>query len=46
MTTGAWITLFLSVGFVVGLLAWCIWKLIYGGPVEPPAEDRDALKKR
>lgn len=28
MTTGGWIIMVLSVGFVTGLLAWCIWKVL------------------
>jgi hypothetical protein len=28
MTTGGWINLFLSVGFVVTLLVWCVWRVI------------------
>jgi hypothetical protein len=46
MTPGGWITLFLSVGFMVGLLGWCVWKLLRGGPVAPSSEDREALKDR
>ena len=30
MTTGGWINLTLSLGFVLGLLGWCIWKLFSG----------------
>lgn len=45
MTLGGWINLILSVGVVVTLLAWCIWKLLYGGSVPPPPEDREILKK-
>jgi hypothetical protein len=28
LTAGGWITMILSVGFVVGLLTWCVWKVI------------------
>ena len=28
MNTGGWIIMLLSVGFVTGLLAWCIWKVL------------------
>jgi len=28
MSTGGWITMLLSVGFVTGLLAWCMWKVL------------------
>lgn len=28
MTVGGWITMLLSVGFVTGLLAWCIFKVL------------------
>ena len=31
MTLGGWITMLLSVGFVTGLLAWCVW-LVLGRP--------------
>ncbi len=27
MTTGGWINLILSIGFVLGLFGWCLWKL-------------------
>jgi hypothetical protein len=27
MTTGGWINLVLSLGFVLGLFGWCVWKL-------------------
>ena len=35
MTPGGWINLTLSVGFVVGLFAWCIWKTLQGPPPPP-----------
>lgn len=28
LTAGGWVTMILSVGFVVGLLGWCVWKVI------------------
>ncbi|HHY84085.1 MAG TPA: hypothetical protein GYA07_00915 [Verrucomicrobia bacterium] len=28
MSTGGWITMSLSVGFVVGLFVWCIWRVM------------------
>jgi hypothetical protein len=28
MTTGGWITMFVSVGFVTVLLAWCVYKVL------------------
>jgi len=28
MTIGGWITMLVSVGFVTGLLSWCIWKVL------------------
>lgn len=28
MTPGGWIVMCLSVGFVTGLLAWCIYKVV------------------
>ncbi len=34
MTIGGWINLLLSVGFVVGLLGWCLWRLL-SGPAAP-----------
>ena len=36
MTIGGWITMLLSVGFVTGLLGWCIYKVA----LEPDAEER------
>ena len=35
MTTGGWINLSLSVGFVVALFAWCVWKTLKGPPPPP-----------
>jgi len=32
MTLGGWITMLLSVGFVTGLLAWCVWLVIRKRP--------------
>lgn len=28
MSTGGWITMILSVGFVTSLLAWCMWRVL------------------
>ena len=36
LTIGGWITMILSVGFVTGLLVWCIVKVMR----EPDAEHR------
>lgn len=30
MTTGGWINLLLSLGFVLSLFGWCAWKLLHG----------------
>ena len=32
MTTGGWINMIVSVGFVVGLFAWCIWRVFHAPP--------------
>ena len=47
MTVGGWITMLLSVGFVVGLFVWCIYKVITAKPapdtmahVEPVEESQ------
>jgi hypothetical protein len=37
MTLGGWINLTLSLGFVLGLLGWCCWKLL-SGRAEPEEE--------
>jgi hypothetical protein len=34
MTAGGWFTMILSVGFVVLLFAWCIWRVL--GSRQPP----------
>lgn len=46
MTTGGWITLVLSVGFVTGLFLYCIIRVVTGphpthqlGHIEPVHED-------
>jgi hypothetical protein len=37
MTLGGWITMLLSVGFVTGLLAWCMWLVLSApGDAEAP----------
>jgi choline-glycine betaine transporter len=28
MTTLAWVFMLVSVGFVVGLMVWCFWKVL------------------
>lgn len=47
MTTGGWINLILSVGFVTVLFVWCIAKVLRGhradrelGHIEPLHEDQ------
>jgi hypothetical protein len=47
MTTGGWITLFLSVGFVTGLFVYCVFRVLFGqhpkhelGHIEPLHEDQ------
>jgi hypothetical protein len=42
MTTGGWITMILSVGFVTGLFVYCVWRVLFGkhpdhqlGHIEP-----------
>lgn len=48
MTPGGWINLILSVGFVTGLFAWCIWRVLHEpehegqqmAHVEPIEEDQ------
>jgi hypothetical protein len=47
MTIGGWITMILSVGFVTGLFAWCIYRVLKGpehpggyAHVEPIEEDQ------
>ena len=32
MTTGGWITMLLSVGFVTGLFGWCIFQVLTRKP--------------
>lgn len=47
MTTGGWLTMIFSVGFVTLLFAWCVWKVLFGtrpnhhqlGHIEPVHED-------
>lgn len=47
MTTGGWINMILSVGFVTVLFVWCVWKVLFGkhpehelGHVEPLHRDQ------
>ena len=32
MTTGGWITMIVSVGFVTALFTWCIWRVLSHKP--------------
>lgn len=32
MTTGGWITMLLSVGFVVALFGWCLYRVLFCAP--------------
>lgn len=34
MTTGGWINLILSVGFVTVLFVYCVWRVLAGKPPE------------
>ncbi len=36
MTLGGWINLFLSLGFVLGLLGWCLWRLLTASDTTDP----------
>jgi len=36
MTIGGWINLILSVGLVLALFAWCVWRTVKGP--RPPEE--------
>jgi hypothetical protein len=47
MTTGGWITMFLSVGFVTGLFCYCVFRVLTGkrpdhdlGHIEPVHADK------
>lgn len=47
MTIGGWITMLLSVGFVVGLFFWCVFKVMTApsegsslAHIEPVEEDQ------
>jgi hypothetical protein len=46
MTTGGWINLVLSVGFVTVLFVYCVWRVLFGsrpdhelGRIEPVHRD-------
>jgi hypothetical protein len=48
MTPGGWIVMGVSVGSVVGLFVWCVWRVLrdpvqaehlHGFEVEPPDKD-------
>lgn len=43
MTTGGWITMILSVGFVVSLFTWCITKVLFGGPPADKIHSLDGI---
>ncbi|MCU0793985.1 MAG: hypothetical protein MUE42_14295 [Opitutaceae bacterium] len=36
MTLGGWINLTLSLGFVLGLFGWCVWKLLRTPDADTP----------
>lgn len=38
MTTGGWITLILSVGFVTGLFVYCVCRVLFGA--QPGPDDK------
>ncbi len=40
MTTGGWINLTLSVGAVLALFGWCLWRTLRAAP--PPTSRTDA----
>lgn len=47
MTTGGWINMVLSVGFVTALFVYCVWRVLFGkhpdhelGHIEPVHEDQ------
>jgi hypothetical protein len=47
MTTGGWLTMIFSVGFVTVLFVYCIWRVLKGhkpdhdlGHIEPVHEDQ------
>jgi hypothetical protein len=47
MTTGGWITMIVSVGFVTGLFCYCIWRVLCChkpdhklGHIEPVHDDQ------
>jgi hypothetical protein len=53
MTTGGWIVMTLSVGFVTGLFAWCLYRVLSGGQpdhghaaVEPVDEEQAEAEDR
>lgn len=43
MTTGGWITMILSVGFVTLLFAWCITKVLTAKKPEEKMHSLDAI---
>lgn len=46
MTTGGWITMILSVGFVVGLFGWCIAKVLLSGEPADKLHSLDGIDTR
>ena len=53
MTTGGWINLLLSVGFVTVLFVWCVGKVLFGKQAKPDHElahvepiERDQAEER
>lgn len=45
MTTGGWITMLLSVGFVVTLFLWCIIKVITTRPADSTLAHIEPIEK-
>ena len=53
LTAGGWITMILSVGFVTGLLGWCILKVMreshaskLHAPLDADVDTRDSVEDR
>jgi len=47
MTLGGWITMILSVGFVISLFSWCIYRVLTSpGPVEESLHGLDDIDTR
>jgi hypothetical protein len=43
MSTGGWITMMLSVGFVSLLFGWCIYKVLSGGAAPEKLHSLDSI---